>query len=331
MKSIAVIGAGIAGLTLAGRLKGLARVTVFEKSGGFGGRMATRRAGGFQFDHGAQYFTARSTEFRQFLLDHCSEKALSDWQPRTITLDGQEKPYSRPWFEPHWIGVPGMTSLGKELSLGQQVELQTKVGRISPTTTGWTIELESGLQHGPFDWIVSTAPAPQTSILFPAAFQHHRSLEQVRMSACFSLMLGYQADLELPFQAAKVKNSPLGWLAIDSSKPGRSGGQSLLVQSTNDWADTQLQEPAEHVQNSMLEALHKLLPQLPEATHVDIHRWLYAATTSAAGQDYLMDEKQHLAACGDWCLGGRVEAAFTSADRLAAALADRLQDSSTSS
>ncbi|MFZ9092741.1 MAG: NAD(P)-binding protein [Planctomycetaceae bacterium] len=44
MKSVAIIGAGLSGLTLANRLQNRAEVTVFEKSGGFGGRMATRHA-----------------------------------------------------------------------------------------------------------------------------------------------------------------------------------------------------------------------------------------------------------------------------------------------
>ena len=33
-----------------------------------------------------------------------------------------------------------------------------------------------------------------------------------------------------------------------------------------------------------------------------------------------IDKESKLAACGDWCLGGRVEGAFTSALRLANAL-----------
>ena len=67
MKKVAIIGAGLAGLTLARRLRGFASVTVLEKSRGLGGRMATRRSDNFEFDHGAQFFTARSTAFRDFI------------------------------------------------------------------------------------------------------------------------------------------------------------------------------------------------------------------------------------------------------------------------
>lgn len=55
MKRIAIIGAGLAGLTLAREINASADVHVFEKYHGVGGRMAHRHLEGFDFDHGAQY------------------------------------------------------------------------------------------------------------------------------------------------------------------------------------------------------------------------------------------------------------------------------------
>ena len=51
---VAVIGAGLAGLTAAARIAaGGAAVTVYDKSRGLGGRLATRRSPQGSFDHGA--------------------------------------------------------------------------------------------------------------------------------------------------------------------------------------------------------------------------------------------------------------------------------------
>ena len=55
-KKIAVIGAGLAGITFACKMKGKFDVNVFEKSRGVGGRMSTREENQFTFDHGAQFF-----------------------------------------------------------------------------------------------------------------------------------------------------------------------------------------------------------------------------------------------------------------------------------
>ena len=57
---IAIIGAGIAGLTTAKMLRDIAEVTVYEKSRGAGGRICTRYTDSFDFDHGAQFFIAKT-------------------------------------------------------------------------------------------------------------------------------------------------------------------------------------------------------------------------------------------------------------------------------
>ncbi|MCV6626839.1 MAG: FAD-dependent oxidoreductase, partial [Cellvibrionaceae bacterium] len=67
MSKIAIIGAGLAGLSAAKQLQNRAQVTVFDKARGLGGRMSTRRCEPYFFDHGAQYFTARSEGFKAFL------------------------------------------------------------------------------------------------------------------------------------------------------------------------------------------------------------------------------------------------------------------------
>ena len=64
-KTVAIIGAGISGLTAARMLTDAGiKVTVFEKSRGVGGRTANRRSEYGSFDHGAQYFTVKDREFR---------------------------------------------------------------------------------------------------------------------------------------------------------------------------------------------------------------------------------------------------------------------------
>jgi len=57
---IAILGGGVAGLSAARELRrhGI-DVKLFDKSRGVGGRMSTRYAGDWEFDHGAQYFTAQ--------------------------------------------------------------------------------------------------------------------------------------------------------------------------------------------------------------------------------------------------------------------------------
>jgi predicted NAD/FAD-dependent oxidoreductase len=80
---IGIIGAGIAGLT-AGRMLSKAGhdVTIFEKSRGYGGRMATRYAGKdlkLKLDHGVSYFSAHSPEFQEFSAELLEKKIIKIW------------------------------------------------------------------------------------------------------------------------------------------------------------------------------------------------------------------------------------------------------------
>ena len=68
-KNIAVIGAGLAGITVASKIKEKFDVKVFEKSKDVGGRMSTRRENQFIFDHGAQFFKIKTIDFKNFLLE----------------------------------------------------------------------------------------------------------------------------------------------------------------------------------------------------------------------------------------------------------------------
>jgi protoporphyrinogen/coproporphyrinogen III oxidase len=77
-KKIAVIGAGISGLSCAYELqkKGF-KVKVFESEDHVGGRMATRKIGNFPFDMGAQVFATNYTAAQEY----CDELGIADhWE-----------------------------------------------------------------------------------------------------------------------------------------------------------------------------------------------------------------------------------------------------------
>ena len=67
MKTIAVVGAGISGISLAIMLKKTFKIIIFEKSFKTGGRLSTKERKPFNFDHGTQYFKVSNGEFKKFL------------------------------------------------------------------------------------------------------------------------------------------------------------------------------------------------------------------------------------------------------------------------
>ena len=321
MSRIAIIGAGLAGLVLARTLKDTLDISVFEKSRGPGGRMATREAGEFMFDHGAQYFTARSRAFRSFIKPFIKTGLIKEWTPKIISLEKNRKPYKRQWFEPHYVASPGMNRLCKMLADNSGLVVDTEVLGFSGAVGNWYLNGKQGVIDGPFDWVISTAPAPQSLLLMPSCFAHRTVLERTTMSSCYSLMLGFTEPVPLNFDAAVLKNPALNWMAVNSSKPGRESKLSLLINSTNEWANSRLEADKAAIEDEMLYQLEQLPGViLPTPQHSVLHRWRYAATEVAAGVDFLLDPSSQLASCGDWCIEGRVEAAYLSGHKLGRAL-----------
>ncbi len=313
---IAIIGAGLAGLTLARKLALAHEVTVFEKARGPGGRMSTRRAGPFAFDHGAQYFTAASDAFSAFLAPLIAEGLVAPW-PEAIDLRAGAKVSDKPKY----TAVPGMNAICKSLAEELDVRLGCRIESLRRDSDGWRIEAATGELFGGYDWVVSSAPAPQTAAMYPAEFNGQAEMSRVKMPGCFALMLGFETPLAIDWTALKSGATPVGWMAVNSAKPGRGPAVSLLVQSSNDWAAAQLETDPEQVAATLLSAASELAgTDLSTAPHQVLHRWRYAATQIPAEKTFLRDDGLQLAACGDWCLGSKIEAAFLSANALAESL-----------
>ncbi len=327
MKTIAVIGAGISGLVLARQLRDVAAVTVFEKSRGIGGRMATRYANGYEFDHGAQFFTARTPAFREFLQPLINARVVANWTATFAELDKTRVRDLRDWSDdyPHYVGMPRMNAIGKFLSQGLDVRTHTPVAEIRRERGRWAVLDSDGDRHGGFDWLVLTAPAPQTADL-ASGFPGLAGLGRTHtMRACYALMLGFARPLELPWQAAAVRDADISWISVNSSKPGRETPFAMLIHSTNAWANAHIDDEADAVRAHMLDEASTVCGMdLSVADHCGLHRWRYANIARQGGPDCFIDGDAQLAACGDWFVRGRVEAAFASAHSLGRQLRGRL-------
>lgn len=323
MNRIAVIGAGIAGLTVARRLARHNEVTVFEKSRGVGGRVATRYAGEYEFDHGAQFFTARSPEFLAFLRPLIENGVVSDWQARFAEFERGEIVAARQWDDehPHYVGVPRMNAIGKSLALGIDIRLRTTVAHIGREDNSWTLFDSEEAALGQFDWVVVAVPAAQTAALVAESSLLRKRSEDAHMLPCFSLLLAFERAPELPFEAALVRNADISWISVNNSKPGRGKTVCLVVHSTNAWADAHVDDDEEAVISHLLAELSDVAGIPADiSTYSRLHRWRYANVGRQQGPHCCIDAELRLATCGDWLMCGRVEAAFNSALALSDAL-----------
>lgn len=322
---VAVIGAGLAGLSCALRLQEAGhRVSVFDKSRGVAGRMSTRRNEAWQCDHGAQYFTARSEAFRAELARWVEAGVAALWSPRLQVFGGLAA-HSPDADLQRWVGAPMMTAPAQWLAQDLQVHKETQVSGLLREGQGWRLRGKESVAGGDvFDHVVLAVPAPQAVALLADCAPAQSLAAQaaaVRMRGCWALMLSYAQPLDLGFDAAFVNAGPLRWVARNSSKPGRSGAETWLLHAEAEWSEQRLDLPAEAVAAQMLQAFAALGGPAPVQSVA--HRWLYADTAperqaaSQAKPGYLWAPELALGLCGDWLNGGKVEGAWLSGRRLA--------------
>jgi len=314
---IAIIGAGLAGVVLAGQLRAAGHaVTIFEKSRGAGGRMATRRTEAFAFDHGASCFTAESAAFRDFLGRHVESGLVARWPGRfaRISADGT----ARAEYSERFVAAPAMNALCK--ALVEDTPLRTQV-QVAPIQKPHVLGDGDGNPLGRFDWIVSTAPGPQTAMLFGdlAAIP----LAPAHMTGGFTTMLGFAQAHEPGWDIAAADDPVIDSIIVNSTKPGRScDGTAFVIHARSDWSERRINDDPDATQPLLTDAFTRLTGiDASAAAYATTHRWRYAHANAGVAEGCIFAPDIGLAACGDWCWGGGVEAAFGSASALTARLA----------
>ncbi len=315
---IAIIGGGLTGLLTATLLERaflkqqsvssthapVPQVTVFEKSRSVG-RLATRYRTeskthkSWQWAFGAQFFTAKSSSFQQFIAPWLDSKLLQPWCAKVVELtpangnrqhtqaqdnhspDIQKK---EQWDSTHarYISSPKMTSWGRALADDLQhatIKFKTRVAPINhpqidhTDKSGVQTELfdDTGRSLGWFDWVICTAPNGQAGeLMAESGFTEQANITQVQMLACYTLMLGWDNIEALPeslhhqsmpvWDVAYVQDSPLDRIFIEHQKPARSDLlPSVTIHARNDWSEEHVDEDIDTIKMQLLAAAQQAL------------------------------------------------------------------------
>ncbi len=331
LPQIAIIGTGIAGLGCAAQLHGHAAISLFDKSRGLGGRMATRRSEAANFDHGVSSFSAED-DFAAFLQPYIANQSLAAWLPETVRLSAQGEITQLLPPRRRWVASPGMSSLGGAVLAHYNfdaVHLGAAVSALEAQADGRYRVVAGGQFYDGFDRVILAMPPAQAAALLPQGAMR-QSCESVAMRPCHTLMLASEDAMAVKWDVALVDDAMVDIVIANHQKPARTGQTALVVQTHHQWSAQHIERPVDEV-GALIEArlfdlLGDKMAALRTTSYKSCHRWLYAAAAEPLqnAQGFLFDPATGLGVAGDWCLGRRVRHGFASGSGLAAAVKNSL-------
>ena len=288
--------------------------------------MSSTRSEAGALDLGAQYFTARDRRFVDEVQHWQAKGWASEWEPHLYNhKNGQLTP--SPDEQIRWVGSPRMSAITRGLLEHLTVTFTCRITDLIRGEKHWHLQDADGKDHGPFSHVIVATPAPQATALLASAPKLASAAAGVKMDPTWAVALAFETALDTKMDGCFVQDSPLDWLARNSSKPLRdSQPDTWVLHATSAWSRQNLDLSKEAV----IEQLHGAFAELmhvaiPAPIFTQAHRWLYARPAAAHEWGALADADLGLYACGDWCLSGRVEGAWLSGQEAARRLLEHLE------
>jgi len=308
---VVIVGAGLSGLTAAQELTEQGHsVVVFDKGRGVGGRLATRRAGNATFDHGAQFFTVRSEEFRERVNEWIAAGVVREWCRGFDSEDGH----------PRYVGAQGMTSIAKHLARDLNVRTSSLVFSLVQNNTDWTVITDDGEKHQA-DAVLLTAPLPQTfSLMFSANIEMPAEMRKIDYQRTLGLLVTLVTPTHNIAPPGGMQNPDDVFSFIgDNSAKGICSATALTFHANADWSAKHFDLSTEEIGAALLNAAQPWLNGALIA-HREVKKWRFATPENVWPEACWLHESGSLAIAGDAFNGPKVEGAFLSGLAAATAL-----------
>ncbi|MBO6586274.1 MAG: FAD-dependent oxidoreductase [Gracilimonas sp.] len=331
---IAVIGAGISGLTAGRELANAGHeVVVFEKSGGYGGRLATRYAGkdnAQKLDHGVSFFTAESSEFKKLVTELAAKDIITTWEGSYATRNANGKVTFRENNSPYYYAPKGMNTVGKYLGRNLDIRLNEKVGGLTHIgenrrkKKSWMLNFPTALTESA-DAVIISAPARQAYALLNTTIDEIetlklvREIDEVEYESQFTLMAGFE-EADMPeWNALDCEDDVIEFISNETTKRNEGEVKTLVVHTTSEFAKKHMHGDREVVEELITDRLTEILGGWAAlADWKQVHFWRYSRAVNPLPHDFMeiRGNDTPLALVGAYMNGNTVESAYLSGLKL---------------
>ncbi len=316
MKDFCIVGTGISGSTIANLLKKKYSIQVIDKAKGLGGRSSNKRYKKLlSFDHGLQFISPKTKEFKKFILNLESKKVVKKWKGLHIDLLNNRDDYKL-----RYIGNNGNNDISKYMLKKTKVLLANEVLSISFNSRFWTLLLNNKKKIFSKN-LVLTCPYPQIKNLAKKYLNNKMNNLRIIMQPNITVMCAFKSPKIINVSSIKFKDSIISWASNENSKKRFNSNLSLwTIQCNLNWSRKNINFYKKQ-KKLLTQKIIKKFSNLTgyEINHVEfakIHGWKYAYNFKKSNIKSYWSKKNNLGICGDWFLGPKAENSWQSAVNL---------------
>ena len=315
--NVLIVGAGLSGLMAANALLERGHsVHVIDRGRSVGGRLATRRLGENGLaDHGAQFFTVRTSTLQRYVdrwraldLVYVWGTGWSDGSLKRTIGDGQ----------PRYVVRGGMNKLAKHLAQGINISIDRLISDIRQQDGGWKLN-DSGGNAYAGNGLIMTPPMPETLELLTTSGVHLQgeddaALRRIRFGPCLCGIHAVNGDVDLPEPGAMQNfQSDVYWVADNQAK-GISATRIITSHANAKFSRQNWDASEADIIRALQSAVQPYLKSGARIVQTQLKKWRYSVPLTTHPQECLLaQDLPPLVFAGDAFGGrGRVEGAFLS-------------------
>lgn len=317
MSSYCVIGSGISGSTIANLLNKKYQINLYDKGRGPGGRASFKRIKGkIGFDHGTQYISPKTREFKRFTNSLIKKKILKIWRGNHIFLNSKKKEDKK---HIKIIGKNGNNDICKYLLKKVKCYYQSKVKKIYYKDNLWFIVFNDGSLQT-HNGIILTCPFPQLYKLSKKFINNPFIKKDIKMDANITVMIAIKKNKGSP--NSFIFDDPiLGWAGNENTKKRFKSKYDLwTLQSTFKWANKNIDKNKKNLKKNskiLIDKFFKLTKIKKTKVIYSInHGWKYSSNSKPLKIRSYWDPQKKIGVCADWFIGPRLESGWISAHDL---------------
>ena len=317
MSDYCVIGSGISGATIANLLNKKFQVSLFDKGRGPGGRASFKRIKGqIGFDHGTQYFSPKTIEFKKFTNRLIKIKILKKWSGNHIFLNSKKKENKK---HIKIIGKKGNNDICKFLLKKVKCFYQSEVKKIYYKNKLWFLLFTDG-KIRTYKRVILTCPFPQLKKLSEKFINNKFIKRKLKMDANITVMIAIKKNKKSP-SSFLFDDPVLGWAGNENTKKRFKSKYDLwTLQSTFKWANKNIDKNKKNLKKNskiLIDKFFKLTKIKKTKVIYSInHGWKYSSNSKPLKIRSYWDPQKKIGVCADWFIGPRLESGWISAHDL---------------